>query len=764
MSITGATFDVTVEEFIKKFTSDKNFTADVTIDKEVVKLEDGVELSISEGNDLTFNESIIYPSSNGAILVIGGVGGILFNRSTVGLFNTEAVNQRMSFTSAINSRFIGNAQSSAGTARTYIYPRGDVVIDSVDMENIRQIFFDASVTSIDRILNLRIHNTGLGIRADMGAGRLITFYNLQFTGTFGTYQFLTEDRNTRVKLINSMHLNSNLLGYRSNADLIGRIEMWETRNTTVGAIGSGSELHFWDKNIARIHNLTADVNGEFATLEVLTKSPTHADTSGGINTGYESMVGMTEVIAAYGYNLLVTEITDVNNVAIGTPSEMNSGVNLPSFAVINQNLNITTDEATVAAYTGINVAYTSTSSEAGIITISTAVTLKELYHYLHYATRDLLNTRERASIGGSLSINEIVSVSGKTVDVGTWDIVLTSTATLTTDNDWSVIQTSGLITINTGGLLSVEFLDSAGDALITVEPPQSWSVEGIYGSQADALAGTSQLYSGGIFKYLVATSGGNKVWARVEDSDGEGLGVDSYDLPLVRGIYEAAAITTTEESILSQIRSGTRENKQLLTDITTEQYTSTAALADKTELMDTSKRAPYIYVGGCPTLAANGTYRLMSVQEIDQINTYNIDSNLSVSATAVIDRTLPCYGLNNNRWLLCSFVGDIGFKVCQMQGNTNYYSCFLTTYALSIELASDPTVDKIWYENTGKFTLPSDGTEIATMQAYNTQTLVNEVLDVVNQITFDDGRINAQIPDQLTESEFDSKQKSGFQK
>lgn len=758
------------------------------------------------------------------------------------------------------------------------------------------------------------------------------------------------------------------------------------RTDTSGLTGSASSGHYntgFDYTADRTYTGVTDSDGYTSTTPILIgvvdRSVGGAQTTPNSDWSYRGKNGDNSdefefFVWQYGRNLASINMgmkgAGVKNGKIVTTVDIN---------VSEQDVSV------VSAYSGISIDHNTRT-----VTISTQHSLGEIYDYMVYDKTTAVGIF-KPTLG-----TKIPTVVGSTIDLGDYNLIVDGCDISTGDSGFSLLQTTGIITLQNGATIDFNFLDSVGNALLNIDVPVNWTLEGVYPTQNDAVNQTNKVpNSSATYKYLTTSKGGDVVWFRVEDGDGSGVGFDSYTLPITRGVYGTAAITTTEDSLLNQIRALVRDNKTLnsqiatqtsdsltktdfddfqvrtgyslsevvttdmnytgsmdssvyvqtagkiygnivdirgsvlskvrfyagqsqtisngvfdggvvkfkickfepsgsnqvpsvgevlwesenttldslsvvstrdfgttgkryvlkksekydlaslaikvsdvliflvevisgqsairfssggqnfktyywsesildsnwidnipayiytsnsyrpsfleiekynyesvdsqrvradISDIKEDQYTTSMASLDKVDIMDTSKRSPYVFVSGCPTAEANGAYRLISPEEVDILNSNLIDSNLSAQDTSIIDRTQPVYGLNNNKWILCGFMNNLGYKVCKIQSNSEYYACTTKFYPFYLEDNSDPTVDKSWYGITGKYTgAPSpDGTLYSDMVVDNIFSYNNKILEKTKQLTFQDGKVNSIIDDQLTETEMDDKIVKGW--
>jgi len=169
-------------------------------------------------------------------------------------------------------------------------------------------------------------------------------------------------------------------------------------------------------------------------------------------------------------------------------------------------------------------------------------------------------------------IAEFGGLNGVTMDIGSYDLVIDG-CDLIGGGDISVIQTTGLITVQNSGTIQIDFLDSVGDAIVNFHTPVNWSLQGIYTNENDALNETSPIGSNVIFKYLSTTNGGNMIVSKITKDGGGGSAIESYVLPATRGIYNSAVVVATDDSLLDVVNATTRDTKNIVTEIQNAQLT-----------------------------------------------------------------------------------------------------------------------------------------------------------------------------------------------
>ncbi len=226
--------------------------------------------------------------------------------------------------------------------------------------------------------------------------------------------------------------------------------------------------------------------------------------------------------------------------------------------VTTPDINISEQDATVvAAYQGISIDHNTRT-----ITLTAQRTLGEIYDYMVY------DKTTASGIFKPTIATKVPTIVGATIDIGDYNLIVDGCDVSAGDTGFALLQTTGLITLQNGATIDFNFIDAIGNAIVNIDVPVNWTLEGVYPTQNDAMNQTNKKTNSAVnYKYLTTSDGGDTIWFRVEDGDGQGVGFDSFLLPSARGVYGTAAITTTEDSLLNQIRAIVRDTQNTVNEV-----------------------------------------------------------------------------------------------------------------------------------------------------------------------------------------------------
>ncbi|AUR83134.1 hypothetical protein NVP1031O_152 [Vibrio phage 1.031.O._10N.261.46.F8] len=493
----------------------------------------------------------------------------------------------------------------------------------------------------------------------------------------------------------------------------------------------------------QVYSFTTDTNGDSTVQQILTgvfyfvEDATPEDTVDQRGNYNDNSDLFTVNAWVYGKQPIVTEVVlkgkSIANAELMAINDLNTSQ---------------PDKAITAAYTGISIDHPNK-----MITVSESHSLAEIYDYISY---------DKSTAGGvayPTPSTKVAGVVGSRIDLGDYNLTIDGIDLSSGDSGFSLLQTTGEIAFTLGATIDFNFLDSKGDALLVIDTPLNWTLEGIYPSQADALAQTGKLSSSTNYKYMHATDGASEVWFRVEDDDGSGVAFDSYVLPATRGIHETAAVTTTDDSLLNQIRS-------LVRDVQTEQgnqYTTALATEDKKTTDYTAARPKILSLTNCPTEEMNTQYKLVPVHTVDWYNSLTVRDDVTVGDDTIIQRD-QVYVSSSGEYVIAVVAdNEFAYTIFALQGTSEYYKGLASFYPFIPEYGGDVSDGREWYAMSGKYpgsiasgTL-AEGMCLLSPATHALQSVVKVREKTDNLVFTDPSRVDATVPDQLTETEYDEK-------
>lgn len=244
--------------------------------------------------------------------------------------------------------------------------------------------------------------------------------------------------------------------------------------------------------------------------------------------------------------------------------------------IVTDDINITeSDVEIVKLYSGININHTTKT-----ITITTNRTVSEIYDYMSY---------DKTLASGApypTPDKKLATAIGSRIDLADYNVIIDGCDVTDRGSGFSLVQTTGVITLQNSATMDFNFLDANGDALIVIDLPTGYSLDGVYPTENDAKNKTNALGTSVNYKYLTSSDGGDTVYFRIEEDSGSGFGIDDYTLPNTGGVYHSSAIVSTDESLLSTVASLNRDIKNLTEEIRNNQL-------EKTYFDDFQKRSGY---------------------------------------------------------------------------------------------------------------------------------------------------------------------------
>jgi hypothetical protein len=168
---------------------------------------------------------------------------------------------------------------------------------------------------------------------------------------------------------------------------------------------------------------------------------------------------------------------------------------------------LTLTETQALALTGISFA--TTSATVGTVTISEARTVAELWQYY----------RAWISQTANFGSDDTWGYDGEKLDIGAWNIVITSGGNLTSGK----LNTTGAVTVQSGGSTNINYLDQNGDSILTLGGVDATSIVEVFNSSGTLIASSTGMTS---YRYLSSPS--NYIRIKVTQTDGSFLEQNYY--------------------------------------------------------------------------------------------------------------------------------------------------------------------------------------------------------------------------------------------